>query len=580
MTNIEIINFLKNLNIFKSKYEMFLKRHHQSIFQEILDKTNFLDENYQRKITFAERHFCLEKNITSPQICPICQKNFLNFRTDIRQYRPNCSTACAKKSKLTIQKRKQTCLEKYGDENFKNFDKIKQTRYEKYGSYSSKDFYDKVKQTLLLKYGSENYNNIEKYKETCLKKYGVENPWQNEFFKNEQIEKFKMKHNGVKCTFLLPNVIEKTKNGIRERAYEFTQKLTDKTLLTSKEEFLKVKDLNCDDALTFKCNDCGTIFKSYWNDGHTGLCPKCKKDKYGISNSEKDVVDFIKSLSYDVTVYHRSELNKNIISPKHIDILVKKNDKIILGIEYNGLYWHSYEMKHDKQYHLNKTELCEKQGIQLIHIFENEWLTKQEIVKSRLKNLLGIYDKIIYARKCQIKEVDSKTSKNFQEENHIQGSVNSKVNLGLYYQDELISLMTFGKCRFDKKHEWELLRFCNKLGYHIPGAASKLLKYFEINYKPTSLVSYADRRWSQGKVYEKLGFKFSHKSDPNYWYFKNSDVSRIFSRVNFQKHKLKTKLNVFDILLSEYENMKANGYNRIFDCGNLVYEKVYEKWIS
>ena len=140
--------------------------------------------------------------------------------------------------------------------------------------------------------------------------------------------------------------------------------------------------------------------------------------------------------------------------------------------------------------------------------------------------------------------------------------------------------MTFGKPRFDKKHEWELLRFCNKLGYHIPGSASRLLKYFERNFKPVSLVSYADRRWSQGKVYEKLGFTFSHKSDPNYWYFKNNDVSRIFSRVNFQKHKLKTKIKVFDIMLSEYENMKANGYNRIFDCGNLVYEKIYEKWIS
>ena len=115
-------------------------------------------------------------------------------------------------------------------------------------------------------------------------------------------------------------------------------------------------------------------------------------------------------------------------------------------------------------------------------MFENEWKLKQDIVKSRLKNLLGVYDKVIYARKCEVREVPSKESILFQEDNHLQGAVNAKVNLGLYFNGELISLMTFGKCRFDKKHEWEMLRFCSKLGYHIVGGAGKLLKHFEKTY--------------------------------------------------------------------------------------------------
>lgn len=123
--------------------------------------------------------------------------------------------------------------------------------------------------------------------------------------------------------------------------------------------------------------------------------------------------------------------------------------------------------------------MCEARGIQLIHIFENEWEFKREIVESRIKNLLGIYDNTVFARKCEIKEIDSKTSKEFQEINHIQGSVNSSVNVGLYHGNELVSLMTFGKCRFDRKHEWEMLRFCNRLGHHVIGGAGKLLKYFE-----------------------------------------------------------------------------------------------------
>jgi hypothetical protein len=284
---------------------------------------------------------------------------------------------------------------------------------------------------------------------------------------------------------------------------------------------------------------------------------------------EQNVVNFLKE-QYHKEIFWHELLNKRIISPLELDVYIPEKK---LAIEFDGLYWHSEESGKDKKYHLNKTELCEKQGIQLIHIFEDEWLMKHDIIKSRLKNLLGIYDKTIYARKCEIKKVDSKLSKEFQEENHIQGSVNAKIHLGLFYKNELISLITFGKCRFDKKHEWELLRFCNKLGYHVPGSASKLLKYFEKNYKPKSLVSYADRRWSIGKVYKKLGFKFLHNSNPNYWYF-NKNRKR-FSRINFQKYKLKNLLENFDENKTEVENMKANGYNRIFDCGNMVFEKIY-----
>ena len=135
--------------------------------------------------------------------------------------------------------------------------------------------------------------------------------------------------------------------------------------------------------------------------------------------------------------------------------------------------------------------------------------------------------------------------------------------------------MTFGKSRFSKNAEWELLRFCNKLGYHIPGGAGKLLKQFERAYSPKSLISYADRRWSRGKLYEALGFKLDHLSPPNYWYWKN--IENLQSRIKFQKHKLKNLLEKFDESKSEVENMKDNGYHRIYDCGNLVFEKTYNQ---
>lgn len=115
----------------------------------------------------------------------------------------------------------------------------------------------------------------------------------------------------------------------------------------------------------------------------------------------------------------------------------------------------------------------------------------------------------------------------------MQGATNAKVRLGLRCNGELVALMTFGKPRFSSKHEWELIRFCTKCDYHVPGAAGKLLKAFERRFCPKSLVSYADRRWSQGKLYKALGFKLDHASPPNYWYFNDYNAAALSSRMMF-----------------------------------------------
>ena len=161
------------------------------------------------------------------------------------------------------------------------------------------------------------------------------------------------------------------------------------------------------------------------------------------------------------------------------------------------MWWHN-ELNKDKNYHLSKTEECEKQGIQLIHIWEDDWLYKKDIVKSIILNKLN-KNKIIYARKCKIKEIKNDLYRKFLDDNHIQGYINSKIKIGLFYDDELVSLMTFGNRRvaMGKKStnddEYELLRFCNKLNTNIIGGASKLFKYFIDTYKPEEITTYADR---------------------------------------------------------------------------------------
>jgi hypothetical protein len=157
------------------------------------------------------------------------------------------------------------------------------------------------------------------------------------------------------------------------------------------------------------------------------------------------------------------------------------------------------------------------------------------------------------------------------DENHIQGNTYSSVNIALFYQNKMVELITFGTPRFSKKYQYELVRLCSLQNHSIVGGVSKIFKYFVKKYNPNSVISYNDKRWGTGAVYSNLGFKFSHASSPNYWYFKSGDLT-LHSRVKFQKHKLQSILNVYDSSLTEWENMIVNGYNRIWDCGNNIWE--------
>ena len=329
----------------------------------------------------------------------------------------------------------------------------------------------------------------------------------------------------------------------------------------NKYEYSNVEYTSSKDKVNIICNEHG-VFNQTPNDHINGKgCPKCGL-KY--NKLEQEIKDYISELG----VLFYSNI-KNVIHPFELDIHIPSHN---IAIEFNGLYWHS-EIYKTNNYHLNKTELCEKKGIQLIQIFEDEWLFKQDIVKSRLLNLLKLNKNKIYARKCVLKEITSKESKEFLNTNHIQGNVNSNIKLGLYYDDELVSIMTFGKLRKSmgystKKGSYEMLRFCNKLNTSVIGGADKLLQYFVKLYQPKEIITYADRRWSQGKLYDKLDFEFIHKTKPNYWYI--NDDKREY-RFKYRKDVLVKK--GFDINKTEHQIMLERKIYRIYDCGANLYIK-------
>lgn len=304
-----------------------------------------------------------------------------------------------------------------------------------------------------------------------------------------------------------------------------------------------------------------TIGSTYRVLRRLGLLDEVQHSVFG--RMENEVSDFVESLGVKVD-RHR----KDLLNGLEIDIYI--TDKKI-GIEFNGTYWHSEEMK-GKTYHLNKTLRAYKKGIHLIHIFEYEWADeqKQRKILDMLRRMIDpSYNTIVYARKTELREVGSSESTAFLEENHLQGSINSSINYGLYYNNELVALMTFGKPRFNKEYQWELHRLAYKNGVVVVGGADKLFKHFIKENNPTSIISYCDISKFDGHVYPRLGFKatLSDITEPNYMWVE-SHTNKALPRYKTMKHRLLAAgLGTPD--MTENDIMESLGYTKVYDCGNL-----------
>lgn len=523
-------------------------------YNYLLEKTNFLPEN----APFKEVLYCYKHNITERPLCKICGKNRVLFNNEENKYRVYCSRQCSAKDEELKKLRNQHIIDTVSKQETK--DKIRKTRFEKYGSYSPKDWFEKVKKTKLEKYGDENYSNVEKRRQTNKKKYEkiLE---ERQLLKKEDL----MKKYGT----LTPSKSLIAKISKLEKVYN---KLTDKSnpvYLDSSFDYFK--DFTSR-SQSWKCSKCGKRFEHYLisMNGY-GMdyipyikCPVCNPtDRSDFISRRKEFMGYVRSL-VTTKVYEKICLEWG----GEYDLYIPEKKLAFLFV---GLYENSDKHK-PKNYHVKLMDDCNMNGIQLIQVFEDEWMYRNKITKSRIKNLLGIYDKTVYARQCEVKEVQPRDAKIFLETTHIQGYSPALVNLGLYFKDELIALMTFSKPRFNKTYEWELVRFCTAIGCHVPGGASRLLRHFIINYKPKNIISYADLRWSQGGLYKTLGFELKNQSVPNYWYIKPGNDFRE-SRQKYQKHRLKDLLEKYNPNISEDRNLKENGYLKIYDCGNLVFVK-------
>jgi hypothetical protein len=393
----------------------------------------------------------------------------------------------------------------------------------------------------------------EKRNKTNLTKYGESNQFKSENFKQKSRESSLLKwgsehfRRSEKWKNLMGGEIDKRKNTI------FKQFLEDNSEVVGQddENFIINCDIHGEVKIPKKIFSNRKVCK-------TECCYECNPINKNISGKEVLLLKLIGEL------YSGEIIQSYKIGRKEIDVYLPE---LKLGFEFNGVRWHS-ELFLNNDYHLKKTQMCNDNGVRLIHIFEDDFDDKLSIVKSIISNVLNLSDKI-YARKTILKQIVNKDLiREFLTKNHLQGFVNTNINYGLYYNGELVSLMTFMKTRkilnkTNKESEYELVRFCNKTGISVIGGASKLFKQFIKEYNPVTVLSYCDLSWANGGLYINLGFHSIGITKPNYHYVIKGKRE---NRINYQKHKLVKK--GYDKSLTEVEIMGQLGYYRIFNCGN------------
>ena len=462
-------------------------------------------------------------------------------------------------------KAKETFLKKYGVDNPSKskevYDKVRKTNLERYGhvcSAQSEVVKEKIKASNRKKYGVEYSFQAEvvkdKIKATSLERYGVDNPSKSDIIKNRIVESNR-KNLGVDYPMQSKDVLDKSRvTSLQKYGTEYP----------NQSEIVKSKI----DASTLE---------------HYGVNRACKLDEFKQkivdTNRERYGVDYTcllysGKLKGNDSSYNRDFaelLDSNNIKYEREFLLQKYSYDFKVGntlIEINPTATHNTHFnpygknRIDTNYHKNKSNLAKDSGYSVIHVFDWDDIDKVvQLLRDR---------ETVYARKCEVIFVNEVDVNKYLDTYHLQGTCRGqKFRLGLYYDNKLVSLMTFGKSRFNKNCEYELLRYCSH--YNVVGGAEKLFKHFVDNYKPNSIVSYCDTSKFSGKVYDMLGFKYVKTNSPRkHWYSWKEKrhitdgllLSQGYDRLFKENHGKGT---------SNEELILARGYLPVYDCGQSTY---------
>lgn len=289
----------------------------------------------------------------------------------------------------------------------------------------------------------------------------------------------------------------------------------------------------------FKCTKCSHTFSKLIMPSTQIQC-KCCTSLGTSSLQELKLYNWLKQY-IDCEASVRGILDNN----SELDILVRSKN---LAIEFDGLYWHSEKYGRDSCYHLRKTKQCLKKGINLVHIFEDEWYNNSKAVKFRIKHLLGLTTGKIYARNCSFRRIFSSTAERFLTKYHINGYENSDINYGLYYKNRLVFVLSIKKT----EDNWRITRFASVFNFTVVGGLSKVIRNIKRSFRNCTLLMEVDNRWSTGSLFTKLGAKYICDLPPTYYYIKN-------------------KKRILAGSFSDDLNPLELGYHKIWDCGHKLF---------
>ena len=559
------------------------------------------------------------KRDPSEGICKQCGKPTL-FRSIRTGYQEFCGVKCSNVNKEKNDKTREVFKNRSDEEREEISEKARQTRRERYGDpnyglYGSESF----KSMMEERYNDPYYNNIDKIRETNLERYGVECTFQLDGYNErslqikkdrygcgqnlDKLRKTNQERYGVDYFYESEDFKKKSREtqeknyGSIEEAYKDRVRKTKKTLINRYgsenynnsekiQETIKEKcDKFCKDNKVvhirpliekygqgwYKSLDLKFVYYMSNAYVHEEDIPKIVEyassnhNFIAVSRPEKEVLDYVRSIYSGEVLENKFGIIRNSKGNSlELDIFIPDRS---IAIEFNGVFWHSINSGIERNYHKYKTKACEDVGVRLIHIFEDQWVNSNDICRSIISSALGVWKERIYARNCEVRDVEKETEMRFLLENHMQGYIKSSKCIGLFYRGELVQLASFGKSRFNQGAT-ELYRLCTKKFVKVIGGFSKLLSHSDIE---GTLITYVDRSLFDGSGYKKVGFKLVSEGIPSYFYVDCRNYKR-YNRMYFQKKYLKDRLDVFDENKSEIENMMDNNYMVIFDSGNDKYE--------
>ena len=482
-------------------------------------------------------------------VCDYCGIKFVRSIRNLRLGRTILEKESCNSKQCARQKREESQLKKYGTRNAGGSKDSQQKAISTWQTnlgvsnpMHSEKVKNKVAQTCEAKYQVKSFlatqecrvalkehckNNAaeirQKIEKTCLEKYQATHPRKNvDYFHDFQI-KFLEKH-GVAFPSQLSDHLEKREATCLQK-YGFKHPV-----------------MNADIQQKIKT----TCLERY--------------GKYPVNSfgeTENEIRDLVRCWGF------KTEKNYSLLNGKEIDILIPEQN---LAIEYCGLFWHN-EMSptpRDRLYHYNKYEELRKIGVQLITIFEDEWLLRKDICKSILMSKLGVIPNKIPARKCLVRQVDIKMANAFMDKNHLQGKAKSSIAFGLYYDKNLVSCITFGSHHRKSTSALILNRMSSLVNTNVIGGFSKIFNHAKQNLNK-EIVTWSDNRWSTGAIYKKLGFQLNEEMGPDYSYYKYGS----FGKKRKSKQSMKKKNVNCPDGTTEREWCLQNDFVRIWDCGKI-----------